>query len=337
MYLTSRSALGTIEVFDSNGSSAGSYAIPASAAQQPVTISAADIRRVVVNTTNGGTFLHQFCFSPTLTSFQAGIAAIYVTGLGGITASISTHLANQANIAPVVESAAARIANNEVLCPLGQALAALAIGAVSVHGNYFTSQGFFNQPYLATAIPTPLGQGIDFNQLLEMTGILCINNLGKTLDAPATFFAGVTSTNAGTVNPGALYRLPDGRVLFHDNQVMFLDPNQSDQKTTAGHIPSILGTFGDLSIQDNQVRLINSGEKMLFDLGAIGATLRASGNRFEEIRGQVLCSYSSFATTMNTTTNNQATHCFCTSVQSTTAGGNPNYIQQENLTITPCP
>jgi hypothetical protein len=88
--------------------------------------------------------------------------------------------------------------------------------------------------------------------------------------------------------------LPDGRVLFHGNQV-----------TNPGAV--VLFSFDDVSLQDNQVVAELARGTVFFNAAAVAPSVRVSGNRFAEVP-QAFYSCVSWAQ-KNNTTGNQATHC----------------------------
>ncbi len=100
-------------------------------------------------------------------------------------------------------------------------------------------------------------------------------------------------------------RLVHNALLFHDNQINMVLPDQS------GHLS--LGTgilvFGDASIQHNHFSATLPKAGLLFHVLALSVTLRISGNGFFEDSENTVLSCLSWATLHNNTTANQATHC----------------------------
>jgi hypothetical protein len=209
--------------------------------------------------------------------------------------------------------------DNVVVSPAGQALLIEALGSVMVADNALSTLEAWDQPIALTS----LGRCV------------FIMNLGRAIEmgtAPAYYgiagahhheFAGRAP---GTVNLGggfaALLGFPDGRTLFHGNQVTFSTEREYDNETAA---VLIAAPADDVSLQDNQITS-HAPNGLLYDVMALGLTARASGNRISELVLQVIFSYFSNAQ-RNIATTNQTTHCMLV--------GGPAAIDEHNHVLVP--
>ncbi len=230
-------------------------------------------------------------------AYQAGIAALYVVG-NGIT---FTELLSQDQSDFRQGAPALRVHGNQVSSPAGMALNVLAMGVVSVADNALVSRGKFDQP--------PLFEG-----MFELANAVQIFNVGHQ-----TWQAALASGGAGNLHleldEGVVLApnkaVPDGRILFHDNQVTLAYPARSvpnDKPQT--HAAAIgLISLDDVSVQGNQVVADVTPDKLFSDMWCISATLRVNGNNLSEPAGSTLFSHVGVASLMNTTTSNQAVHC----------------------------
>jgi hypothetical protein len=202
---------------------------------------------------------------------------------------------------------AAKIHDNIVSQPLGQALALGALGPVSVLDNQFTSRGV-----LLRTNPISLS---------FIASTVFIINLGVSneLYGQIWTFSGLTGTQLATgagatdeaiIVPGLddahLGRyLANGNVLFADNQVS-LDL----METGVGFALSSIMIFSldDIGFHANQCDC-NLLDDFLFTQAVLfGFSVRVSDNRFKE--GVINALFSAMtAGLLNATTNNQATHC----------------------------
>jgi Family of unknown function (DUF6519)/Right handed beta helix region len=194
--------------------------------------------------------------------------------------------------------AAAKIHDNTVTQPLGQALFLIAFGPVSVVGNVLTSQG----------------ADLKANIFSFLAGSVYILNLGVSHDLLAllllTSFSKVGSANSETFNqpvnfiPRLLY-LPSGTVLFADNQVTL---DLRSPEVNFAFSSQLIATLDDIAYNSNQSECSSLLDVVLTDVGLFGVTIRSNDNRFQE--GVTVAFYSLFSYGfMNTATGNQATHC----------------------------
>ena len=301
----------TIVAYNSDGSIAGQAQFSAEAQPKTYTFMGDAINYVNIETSNNEFLLLKFCFDRTELCCQAGIAALYVTG--GFFPSPS----------------AARIHDNMVLCPKGKALLTVGWGSISVAYNNLTSLSIwegldcFNQllfpGYIGAQQPI---YGMQFYQGGPHGQCVLIMNFGST---PMTWYlmgvpglmAGVNLEYGGLTNnlyslqpTGGFYQAfyqPDGRTMFHGNQVNLKEYDTTDFY----YIPSsvYITSYDDVSFQNNQIQTETYYSFIIQNVFVFASTIRAVANRFTELFYSTGYSYYSYGASMNSTTNNQATHC----------------------------
>ena len=119
-----------------------------------------------------------------------------------------------------------------------------------------------------------------------------------------------------TDTSGGIYR-GGGETLFNDNQVSL----RAHSRSSEGNVSSVMvSSLDDVSFSNNQVECENDLPFVLINAFVSGITVRAIGNRFQESLSSTgedgdaslsnLFSAFTFSLVMNTTSNNQATHCY---------------------------
>ena len=210
----------------------------------------------------------------------------------------------------------------------------IAAGPVSVADNSLTSRGMGSQPEILGVTENEADQ-----LALLMDGGACVfvYELGRSTLSSGTLSNLLPATNNRTERPmrpiPAFFRmvpaipgqsLPEGRVLFHANQVTLEAKNSGSRPTStigSSERPMKVGggvaifSFDDVSLQDNQVLTEIREGLVYFDVAAVAPTVRASGNRFAEVPSGLAkmplarYSYLSAGRLKNSATGNQATHC----------------------------
>jgi hypothetical protein len=282
-----------------------------------VTFSGPEVAQIVIETADNELFMLEFCqgSGAQATGYQAGVAALYAVGGEVSDPTLGAGVAFRSS------GPAVMIHDNVVVCPQGQALIATGIGPMSISGNTLSSQGLRAQP--------PAAQSDIFSALAAFGPCVFIYNLGR----PAVLGQAATGTGmAGNVNFATRLAtnlraaptrttVPDGRVLFHGNQVT-LEVLENAPRLVASSTAVL--SFDDISLQDNQWQTTVYGGIVFTSAFAAGITLRASGNRFHELPNLAAASYLSQGL-YNVATDNQGTHCII-------AGGG-NVIEQDNHEI----
>ncbi len=281
------------------------------------------------------------------TAYQAGIAAQYMFGnFLGVGRTQSGKMGYPA----------LRVHDNRVICPAGQALSIVASGSVHVDGNTLASREKLDQP------SSPLMFG-------EKGGCVFIFDLGLPvwLTDIALLLQMLTSGQTGLhlednePVENAFSRFPDGRVLFHNNQVTF-DTEQVEDVASLGPIDNgwaarawsaavfsaLFFSLDDVSLVGNQfqatvplymligLQKYQQGQIPAADLiaywlkfiqvGSLATAVRASANGLTERLFSNGVSYASVASAMSVTTSNEATHLYATAA--------PKKAQADNLSLT---
>jgi hypothetical protein len=200
---------------------------------------------------------------------------------------------------------AAKIHENIVSTPAGQALLMVALGPVSIEGNEFTTRGLVTK-----------GPSAGF-----LAAAVSIMNLGLSNEIMLQYLAyGFFGKNQsidpmGSLNPAKLddFKLgrvmANGQVLFSDNQVN-LDLLGVGSEFSVSSI--LIITLDDVGFHDNQceANLYLFNDIILSHALIFGMSTRMTGNRFKEGFLSAFFSAVTLAFFANTTSLNQGTHCF---------------------------
>jgi hypothetical protein len=295
-----------IEGFNAQGASLGTASMSGPQRQaETLTLNAAGITRVVITAPQNEALLQEFCFigqggAAGGNTFQGGIVALFALA-GGAT------VLKQA--AAAEGGPALRIHDNVVDSPRGQALIAHGLGSMSIADNTLASHGLAAQPLPLVNIGRAviifnLGRAPLLSDALTRSPINTGLHAEAAMPAPAASFSLAASA-------AAQRSVPDGRVLFHGNQVTL----EVDDDGLVSGASVVAFSLDDVALLDNQIQTETPGG-MLIAVAAWAASLRAAGNRFTEIPLRAFFSYLSFGL-VNQATSNQATHCIAV------GGGNP--------------
>ncbi len=218
---------------------------------------------------------------------------------------------------------AAKIHDNIVVQPLGQALLLTAFGPVSIVGNQFTSHEIdLGHPLSVIAgavLVLNLGMSKD---VLKMAILPRLSKLGN-LNLKGT----TRSSNIASVQRqiALLQYMPSGNVLFANNQTTLdLRNLEIDLALSA----QLIASLDDISFDGNQseckglaflrsqqASTVSSSlqpiDLVLFNTVLAGVTVRTTDNRFQDGFTAVLYSLLSLGI-LNTTTSNQSTNCLLT-------------------------
>jgi hypothetical protein len=228
---------------------------------------------------------------------------------------------------------AARVHDNIVVALQGRALEILALGPVSVEANQLTAKGsnFLNQ------IPLPENSGSFTSKTPSAAASVPLTNRKATSNPFFAFLdvlggAVVSIFNLGVSNEiylqlfgfSGLFLLDDlpvdevtededdprffvgGNILFDDNQVVL---DAFGQAVTFTLSSVFLGCLDDVSMSANQCDCDLLLDFVLTNALTLGWSQRMADNRFKEGVRNALLSGASLAL-LNTTTDNQGTHCF---------------------------
>jgi hypothetical protein len=207
---------------------------------------------------------------------------------------------------------AVKIHNNIVSSPLGQALAMVALGPVSVVENQFTSLGVVGSAasstfWAATVLIFNLGLSNElYTQLLAFSAVAqgqvrSKQSYGQANDGNTLFMP----------QPGLDDRviggyLANGNVLFSNNQCTL---NLMDQVAEGAISSVMILSLDDVSFHGNQCDCdLFFGDLIFTQAILFGISLRVTDNRFKEA---IFGAWLSAVTLgmLNMTTDNQSTHC----------------------------
>jgi hypothetical protein len=245
-----------------------------------------------------------------LTGFRAGIALVMVTPYDSpeaadtqLSLNTGAYLYYKRPTLYEYDAPALCILDNLVDIPIGLALSVAGLGGFSIRGNQFSTGGIqgdlltlgrsivvFNFGTMLE-LPTPVSTAAEFLALIEEL------NTGASLSQAVQAVLGTTATILGAIAPGP--------VDFSHNRCS-LNQNYQASVATAS---VVIYTFDDLGFHDNQCWVSSPERGVDCDAMLIGATVRVTGCRFQEIPGMVYFSAVTLGL-MNTTTLNQGTHAF---------------------------
>jgi hypothetical protein len=203
--------------------------------------------------------------------------------------------------------------DNIIVAPLGRAITFFAVGSVVVNRNRLVTEGstFRDLDLLATTVLIGnLGFGNDWTVGLLLVLILIIVGKGQNLSSGEVCrFAKLR----GLVNPGppAAFWPPlvknwaTGKTLLCENQITFDVP---DEPRGFGISSIAVFSLDDIGMTDNQCEVTTTNQFLLVDALLAAMSVREADNRFSETWLRVGLSGLSFGG-MNTTTDNQSTHC----------------------------
>ena len=206
---------------------------------------------------------------------------------------------------------AARVHDNIVSQPLGQALFLQALGPVSVRGNQLTTRGLImrtEDPSFWAAAVWIMNLGVS-NELYFQSLLFS----GPTADPlePGTFEDEdedfLPAPRPGMDDFAFGQYLANGNVSFSDNQVL------TDLMEFAGSfaVSSVLiVSLDDIQVQDNQLDCEFFIDVLFTNLMAAGMTVRINNNRFKESLIFAPLSWMALGLVFSNTSDNQSTHCF---------------------------
>lgn len=205
---------------------------------------------------------------------------------------------------------AIKVHENIVSAPLGQALALVALGPVSVVGNQFTSLGVIVRGdsstfWAATVLIFNLGLSNElYFQLLAFRAVA----RGHVKSKKSYTVAGDTlvSPQPGLDDEILGQYLANGNVLFSNNQCVL---NLMDEIKEMVLSSILIASLDDVGFHDNQCDCdLFLGDFVFVQAILFGMSLRVTDNRFKE---GLLGAWLSALTLglLNMTTNNQSTHC----------------------------
>jgi len=233
----------------------------------------------------------------------------------------------------ITGSAAARIHHNTVEAPAGRALELVASGPVEITDNSLISQGDqFNGRVLLPFASQPVGAYRYYDMWIGGVTARSVIPIYQRLRAYQDAFGGaaVSVIDLGLPNDVFFYllsfrmmrfyetlvfdfsdeirqELHRGPVLFTGNQVRW-DLNQATTSRVGSAV--VVLSLDDVAVTNNQITCDVTVQNFLdTNLVVLGNTVRVQGNRLNESYLHAVLSSVSYGV-MNSTTDNQGTHCF---------------------------
>ena len=204
--------------------------------------------------------------------------------------------------------------DNIIVAPLGRAVTFFAAGAVVVNRNRLVTEAstLRDLDLLATTVLIGnLGLSNEWTIGLLLVLILIIIGKGKNDMTPARLctFAKLL----GLLNPGPpvsfwpplVRRWVTGKTMLCENQITF---DVTEEPFGFGISSIFVFSLDDVGFTDNQCELTSTNQFLFTQAILAGGSVRESDNRFSETWFHVAFSAWSIGG-MNTTTDNQATHC----------------------------
>jgi hypothetical protein len=202
---------------------------------------------------------------------------------------------------------AVKVHDNIASQPVGHALYVVALGPVSVEGNQLTSHGnlMAKRPLSLTFIAATvfiLDLGLSNEDYLQFLAFAFLSAPKKGAPAGTDVFtsqAGLDDFSLGRILSG-------GNVMFTDNQVL-LDLESAGTSLAVTSITIL--TLDDLAFENNQCDCNLLLDIVLSQAALLGFSVRVIGNRFKESRFNAIFSAFTLGLPLNSTSQNQATHC----------------------------
>jgi hypothetical protein len=203
--------------------------------------------------------------------------------------------------------------DNSVVVPLGRCVTLFALGPVTVGQNRLLSQSTTGRGLDLIATNTLIANfGISNEWTLGLLWVLVLTLLGKPPQLNDQFtpcevarWLGLLQSES-ELQPSLSTRWATGKTLLSGNQIS----TQCLQERELGFAASsvLVASLDDVGFTNNQVEIESTNRFFLTDLAAIGGSVRVADNRLSETWMRAFFSGLS-AGLMNTTTDNQTTHC----------------------------
>lgn len=197
--------------------------------------------------------------------------------------------------------------DNVIDAPLGRAVTFFALGPVVVARNRLVTQGYTQSGLDVFASTILIGNfGLSNEWTIGLLQILVLILLGKLEGSKACALAKKNGLfDQGSLQPPLVRRLSTGKTLFTENQVTL---NVTDQPTGFCISSQVIFSLDDVGFTDNQCEVSTTAVFFLLNAFLLGGSVRESDNRLSETWLRTKLSSWSIGL-MNTTTDNQTTHC----------------------------
>jgi hypothetical protein len=204
---------------------------------------------------------------------------------------------------------AAVIRDNLVVAPVGRAITLFALGPLVVARNRLVSQGSRGRDLdilSTTVLLANLGLATEWTLGLLLGFLALQTGKVKGVD-PCVFMkvVGLLNPADGSLWPPLTTLVPSGKSLVTENQISC---DSVDQPLGFAFSAVMALSLDDLGFTDNQCEIDSTRLFYVADAFLAGGSVRVADNRFAETWLHAFFSAWSIAF-MNTTTDNQATHC----------------------------
>ncbi|KAF0813722.1 hypothetical protein IGB42_02075 [Andreprevotia sp. IGB-42] len=203
-----------------------------------------------------------------------------------------------------------RIHDNVISQPLGQALFILAAGPLAITDNRLSSQGTTStglQLLASTVVAADIGISREWSIGLLITLVLQI--FSKSSPGGSHYGSKICDISRLAMFTKAFKpALPTGKLLFSDNQVSYDSLADEDDPQGFAISSALLFSLDDVAAISNQFEFGAQQQLAFIDLLAFGVSIRVNDNRLTETWGRSFLSGYTLGL-MNTTTDNQSTHC----------------------------
>jgi hypothetical protein len=206
------------------------------------------------------------------------------------------------------------VRDNLIVAPLGRALTFFALGPVVIARNRLVSQGVTGQSLDLIAATVMVGDlGISNEWTMGLFAALVVM-IGGGDKLPDNFDTCAFAKGYGVIRslrPLALWSpisslWATGKLSFTENQVSLDVVDEVEFGLTASSV--LVFSLDDVGFTDNQLEVSSTHVFALVDALVLGGSVRIADNRFSETWYRSFFSAITFGG-MNTTTDNQSTHC----------------------------
>jgi hypothetical protein len=204
--------------------------------------------------------------------------------------------------------------DNIIVQPLGRAVTFFSVGSVVVNRNRLVTEGstFRDLDLLATTVL--IGNlGFSNEWTFGLILVLILKIIGKGHSAndfdictlAKTFGVGFPGPATALFWPPLVKNWATGKTMLCENQITF---DVTDEPQSFGISSIVVFSLDDIGFTDNQCELTSTNVLLGVQAMLVGGSVRESDNRFSESWMHV--EYSAWSIGgMNTTTDNQSTHC----------------------------
>jgi len=203
--------------------------------------------------------------------------------------------------------------DNIIVAPLGRAVTFFALGQVVVARNRLMTQGTTGRGLDLIAATVLIGNlGLSNEWTLGLIIVLFLRLTGKAQNLTQAEYCRFAKL-IGLINPSSppslwpplVRQWTTGKTLVTENQITL---GLTEEPFGFGISSILIFTLDDLGMTDNQCEITSTNVFFFVDVVLAGGSLREADNRFAETWLHAFLSSLSVGG-MNTTTDNQATHC----------------------------